>query len=194
MLHVLLLFSTITIASSLLVSHRWTGGPAGTCLRCLPGPQPGTTPSPLFKVNPALPVQADELENGNLIHIVTQEASDLQCNQLLWKCLGYTYHPSTASYTNEHVLEEWKVKYPSPVDYIGMTREYGPETGQLPCFLLCVSVPSCAAPVHLLCLLLVLAVLQPPLPLLPLVRLTDLCSHRQARPHCSDPPDSLDTK
>lgn len=44
-----------------------------------------------FLVNIAVPLSKDELANSNIIKIVTLEATDEECNQLCWKCLGYEY-------------------------------------------------------------------------------------------------------
>ena len=44
-----------------------------------------------FEVNIALPLSKEELSNSNIIKIVTLEATDEECNQLCWKCLGYEY-------------------------------------------------------------------------------------------------------
>ena len=44
-----------------------------------------------FLVNISLPLSKEELSNSNIIKIVTLEATDVECNQLCWKCLGYEY-------------------------------------------------------------------------------------------------------
>ena len=49
----------------------------------------GTTNS--FILNISAPLTAEELANENLVKIVKLETTDLLCNQLCWKCLGYKY-------------------------------------------------------------------------------------------------------
>jgi len=69
-------------------------------------------------------VTSEELTNENLIKIVNLENTDLECNQLCWKCLGYVYDKESDIYTSENVFPKWKEKYPNPPDLIGVTREY----------------------------------------------------------------------
>lgn len=80
-----------------------------------------------FIVNIESDVTEEEISNLNLIKIVNLEATDLQCNQLCWKCLGYLYDPSTGDYDNSNVFPKWREKYPNPPDVIGMKRIYSPD-------------------------------------------------------------------
>eukprot|EP01038_Epipyxis_sp_PR26KG_P015211 gene15211-20490_t len=79
-----------------------------------------------FFVNKSEPISLVELSNENLVKIANLEATDSQCNDLCWKCLGYVYNPTTDEYSNENVFPKWKLKYPSPPDVIGITHDYDP--------------------------------------------------------------------
>lgn len=72
-------------------------------------------------------VTDEELCNENLVKIVLLTASDQACNELCWKCLGYTYNNHNNTWNNNHVFPKWKLKYPQPVDLIGTTRIYDPK-------------------------------------------------------------------
>lgn len=89
----------------------------------------GTVDSPLFKIALTSEVTVDEISNENLVLIVNRVASDRQCNQLLWKCLGYQYDSASESYKNEHVFPRWRQRFPTPPDVIGVKRVYMPEIG-----------------------------------------------------------------
>ena len=52
--------------------------------------------------------------------------SDNDCNILAWKCLGYVYDKQTDSWNSDNVFPKWKAQYPTPVDLIGITRNYDP--------------------------------------------------------------------
>ena len=82
----------------------------------------------LFKVNPYGGPKPFELEDANLVKIVTLDASDEECNTLCWKCLGYrlveSSNPSQKVFETEEVFPKWLSKYPTPPDVIGVTRKY----------------------------------------------------------------------
>lgn len=69
----------------------------------------------------------EELSNENLVKIVLLTASDKACNELCWKCLGYIYNSEDKTWNNDNVFPKWKIKYPEPVDLIGVTRIYDPK-------------------------------------------------------------------
>lgn len=77
-----------------------------------------------FIVSRTGPVTPEEIANENLIRIVNLHATDLQCNELCWKCLGYVYDNVSHTYSSEHVFPKWKDTFPSPPDIIGMKRSY----------------------------------------------------------------------
>lgn len=79
-----------------------------------------------FQVSIYLPVLESELSNENLVKIVNLEATDEQCNQLCWKCLGYRYVPEIDRYENSQVFPRWKERFPDPPDLIGIQRIYDP--------------------------------------------------------------------
>eukprot|EP01039_Chlorochromonas_danica_P001173 gene1173-1280_t len=87
----------------------------------------GTVDSPLFKIAPTSEVTLDEISDANLVLIVNRVASDRQCNQLLWKCLGYQYDSASDTYKNENVFPRWRQRFPTPPDVIGVKRVYMPE-------------------------------------------------------------------
>lgn len=66
----------------------------------------------------------EEIADANLVKIVMLEATDQQCNDLFWNCLGYRYDAETQTYDNGKVFPKWRGKYPNPPDVIGVTRNY----------------------------------------------------------------------
>lgn len=70
---------------------------------------------------------AEELSNENLFKILMLECSDLEVNTLVWKCLGYRFDETSKSWTDEACFPNWKQKYPTPPDLVGMQRIYSPE-------------------------------------------------------------------
>jgi len=70
------------------------------------------------------PPTKEELANENLLKIVLLECSDLEVNTLVWKCLGYRFHPKEQIWTNDECFEKWREKHPMPPDMIGMQRVY----------------------------------------------------------------------
>jgi hypothetical protein len=93
-----------------------------SCSDCVP-----PNDSPAFIVDVSTDPNDRELSNKNIVKIVLLEASDMQCNQLGWKCLGYRFDPVSQQYNNDKVFPKWKEKYPSPPDLIGFTRNYEQE-------------------------------------------------------------------
>jgi hypothetical protein len=74
------------------------------------------------------PVLADEITNQNLIKIVNLQCSDVECNNLVWKALGYGYDAASDKFVlTPNVFPKWATKYPEPPDLIGVTRNYSPE-------------------------------------------------------------------
>lgn len=74
------------------------------------------------------PLTADELCNSNLVKIVNLECSDLECDQLAWKCLGYKFEESSNQFVlSPEVFPKWAAKYPEAPDLIGLARNYSPE-------------------------------------------------------------------
>jgi hypothetical protein len=76
------------------------------------------------------PPTAEELSNEQMLQIVKLECSDLEVNTLVWKCLGYRFNEETESWGPDEVFPNWKEKYPSPPDLIGMQRVYSREVDQ----------------------------------------------------------------
>ncbi|KAL7469499.1 hypothetical protein ACHAXS_009757 [Conticribra weissflogii] len=76
------------------------------------------------------PPTIDELSNEQMLKIVKLECSDLEVNTLVWKCLGYRFSEETESWDPTEVFPNWKEKYPSPPDLIGMQRVYSREVDQ----------------------------------------------------------------
>ena len=74
------------------------------------------------------PITAEELSNANLVKIVNLECTDLECDHLAWKCLGYKYDENSSSFQlSENVFPKWAAKYPDAPDLIGLARNYSPE-------------------------------------------------------------------
>lgn len=71
------------------------------------------------------PINLHDLRDENLVKIVNLVCSDIECNYLCWKCLGYTYNSKNDSFIiSEKVFPKWAKKYPSPPDVIGVKRIY----------------------------------------------------------------------
>jgi Domain of unknown function (DUF1823) len=74
------------------------------------------------------PLTEDELCNSNLVKIVNLECTDLECDQLAWKCLGYKFEESSNKFVlSPEVFPKWAAKYPEAPDLIGIARNYSPE-------------------------------------------------------------------
>eukprot|EP01032_Pedospumella_encystans_P020127 gene20127-22874_t len=63
------------------------------------------------------PVLFDEV--GENVLKVIKCLSDEECNVFVWRCLGYKYDTTLGNFTNENVMNRWKVLYPQPPDLIG---------------------------------------------------------------------------
>lgn len=78
-----------------------------------------------FLLNLEKPISLEELADSNIVKIVNLECTDIQCNQLCWKCLGYIYDSEEAQFKlSDKVFPKWALKYPTPPDVIGVTRVY----------------------------------------------------------------------
>jgi Domain of unknown function (DUF1823) len=73
----------------------------------------------------------EELSNENMLRIVRNQCSDLEVNTLIWKCLGYRFDLDSETWNNDQVFPNWKEKYPTPPDFIGMRRIYEKEIDQV---------------------------------------------------------------
>jgi Domain of unknown function (DUF1823) len=73
----------------------------------------------------------EELSNENMLRIVRIQCSDLEVNTLVWKCLGYRFDPDSETWNNDQVFPNWKEKYTTPPDFIGMRRIYEKEIDQV---------------------------------------------------------------
>ena len=73
----------------------------------------------------------EELTNENIMRIVTSECTDLEVNTLVWKGLGYRFDADAERWTAAECFPNWKEKYPTPPDLIGMTRTYSREVDQI---------------------------------------------------------------
>ena len=74
------------------------------------------------------PITAEEICNANLVKIVNLECTDLECDYLAWKCLGYKFDESTNTFVlSPDVFPKWAAKYPEAPDLIGLARNYSPE-------------------------------------------------------------------
>jgi hypothetical protein len=64
----------------------------------------------------------DELANENILRIVRIQCSDLEVNTLVWKCMGYRFNPETEQWLSSDCFPNWRERYPSPPDFVGMQR------------------------------------------------------------------------
>ena len=71
-----------------------------------------------------------ELANENIRKIVEIQCTDLEVNTLIWKCLGYRFDETVQEWKNDQVFPNWREKYPTPPDLIGMQRIYEKEIDQ----------------------------------------------------------------
>ena len=53
-----------------------------------------------FIVDKLTAVTTEEIADANIVKIVQLEATDQQCNDLVWKCLGYVYDKDKNIYDN----------------------------------------------------------------------------------------------
>ena len=77
------------------------------------------------------PPTAEELSNENILKIVTSQCTDLEVNTLVWKGLGYRFNVETEEWDNSECFPNWREKYPTPPDLIGMQRVYSREVDQI---------------------------------------------------------------
>jgi hypothetical protein len=79
-------------------------------------------------LNINVPISIEEISNANLIKIVNLECSDLECNYLAWKCLGYKFNKDLNIFAlSPDVFPKWAAKYPEAPDLIGLQRNFSPE-------------------------------------------------------------------
>ena len=98
--------------------------------KCIPcdDAKVGFTPVSKLVLDVKGPVTAEELSNENLVRIVNLECSDLECDHLAWKCLGYKYDLESNTFLlSADVFPKWAAKYPDAPDLIGLARNYSPE-------------------------------------------------------------------
>lgn len=69
----------------------------------------------------------EELTDENLYKIISREATDLDVNTLVWKCLGYRFDFEKKEWAPEEAFPKWKERFPTPPDFIGMQRIYSKE-------------------------------------------------------------------
>lgn len=84
-----------------------------------------------FIISRTGPPLKEELSNENLYKILMIQCSDLEVNTLVWKCLGYRFGENESDeWNNELVFPNWKGRFPTPPDLIGMQRIYTKEVDQ----------------------------------------------------------------
>ena len=74
---------------------------------------------------------AEELANENILRIVLSECTDLEVNTLVWKGLGYRFDAEKEEWNASECFPNWREKYPTPPDLIGMQRMYSREIDQV---------------------------------------------------------------
>ena len=84
-----------------------------------------------FIVSRTGPPTPEELSNEQMLKIVKIECNDLEVNTLVWKCMGYRFNEETESWDSEGVFPNWREKYPTTPDLIGMQRVYEREVDQI---------------------------------------------------------------
>jgi len=72
----------------------------------------------------------EELANENILKIVLSECTDLEVNTLVWKALGYRFDTTKEEWNASECFPNWREKYPTPPDLIGMQRIYAREIDQ----------------------------------------------------------------
>lgn len=71
-----------------------------------------------------------DISNDVLLAIVKEETTDQFVNDLLWYLLGYVKEEDKSGgniWNVDKVPTEWKEEYPTPPDFIGVSREYSSE-------------------------------------------------------------------
>ena len=78
------------------------------------------------------------LDTDTIWAILRDELADETANQLVWRCLGYRYDPTTQQWDSSHALTDWQAAYPEPPDFIAsrpatvkLTRSIPPDHKQL---------------------------------------------------------------
>ncbi|CAM9274022.1 unnamed protein product [Choristocarpus tenellus] len=66
----------------------------------------------------------EELSNVNMLRIIAEVASNEMVNNLAWRCLGYRCDPATGVWTNSEVFPKWKIRFPNPPDFMGVTGDH----------------------------------------------------------------------
>ena len=74
--------------------------------------------------------RAEELTDENMLRIVKSQSTDLEVNTLVWKCLGYRFDAESECWNPDKVFPNWKSRFESPPDLIGMQRIYEKEIDQ----------------------------------------------------------------
>lgn len=82
-----------------------------------------------LNINIEEPIIENDISDENLLKIVNLEATDMECNYLTWKCLGYQFNSSNQEfYLTDRAFPKWARKYPVKnglgPDLIGVTRNY----------------------------------------------------------------------
>lgn len=49
----------------------------------------------------------------------------------MWKCLGYRFDGDSEEWKPEEVFPNWREKYPTPPDFIGMRRMYSKDIDEI---------------------------------------------------------------
>lgn len=126
--------SVRAIRSSQIYGYRpksllWAEQPLSTsesCNSC--ADSSGLVSTNPLTLNLSGPVTAEEINDENLIKIVNLQCTDMECNNLAWKCLGYRYDSSNKKFAlSSDVFPKWAAKYPEAPDLIGIKRIYLPE-------------------------------------------------------------------
>lgn len=72
----------------------------------------------------------DDLADEEMLKIVLSQTKDQDVNELVWKYLGYRRHQETGEWDSSAVFPNWRQKYPTPPDLIGVTRTYSKEVDE----------------------------------------------------------------
>ena len=103
-----------------------------SCDTCKDGAEVFTKDKSTLLLRIDVPVTPEEITNQNLIQIVNLKCTDMECNHLAWKCLGYQYDAALDKFVlTPNVFPKWAAKYPEPPDLIGVTRNYMPEVDKV---------------------------------------------------------------
>jgi len=83
-----------------------------------------------FLLSRSGPPVDNEITNEQFMKVLqwgdyAEHTSDLEVNTLVWKCLGYRFVDGV--WRDDECFPNWKAKYPSPPDFIGMQRVYSKE-------------------------------------------------------------------